>query len=200
MKFREIMHKAKYYFGTYEWDELMSLSTPEVCERIANRTEKIVSFWKNAGGWAPAEPAELLRKSMLDWQLSLSQCLAKWIDANSDGELILAYANLGSLVEGTMKLFLSVYLNDYNREPVKVGKVFQGPDELMLERLRQFFDQKIWNDVGINWSPWIQHIQQRRNCIHAYKKRSLGTFDEWQEDVRTYLMFLIDMDGSLPYP
>ncbi|WP_272480015.1 hypothetical protein [Aquibacillus koreensis] len=43
--------------------------------------------------------------------------MKKWNECTcskaEDGDLILAWANLGTLVEGTIKLFLSVYLNDY---------------------------------------------------------------------------------------
>ena len=49
--------------------------------------------------------------------VSLSASLRLWIrdpaDALTPAELILAWANLGSLVEGTIKTFLSVWYETY---------------------------------------------------------------------------------------
>lgn len=71
-------------------------------------------FWKNAHGWAPTNAATLLDKSRLDWLPSLASVLRHWAKDGelSAGELILGWANLGSLLEGSLKLFLAVYLTD----------------------------------------------------------------------------------------
>jgi len=50
------------------------------------------------------------------------------------------------------------------------------------------------------WDQWVLHIQQRRNAIHAYKDREIGTFDEFWEDLRQYLEFLNELEGRVPYP
>lgn len=75
-------------------------------------------FWKDAEGWAPSNVAALLDKSRLDWLPSLATALNHWSKDGdlSPGELILAWANLGSLLEGTLKLFLAVYLVDYEND------------------------------------------------------------------------------------
>ena len=46
----------------------------------------------------------------------------------TDGELILAWANLGALLEGTLKLFFSIYYSDFQTdiEALKRG----GPIDL----------------------------------------------------------------------
>ena len=75
----------------------------------------------------------------------------------------------------------------------------QTPDMLMLEPLRQFFAKRIWTK-GKDWSAWIQHIQQKRNAIHGFRHRDIGTFELWREDLRNYLAFLRDMNSRLPYP
>ena len=81
---------------------------------------KLARFWKAAHGWAPIEAAGLLSKARLDWQVSLSSSLRNWLRdppaALSDGDLILAWTNLGALIEGTLKLFLSVYYNDFQAD------------------------------------------------------------------------------------
>jgi len=55
---------------------------------------------------------------MLDWMSQLTQCLSIWIDKGldmTDGELILARTNLGSIVECWLKFFYYVYYDDYQK-------------------------------------------------------------------------------------
>ena len=161
-----------------------------------------MDFWKSAHGWAPIEAAGLLNKSMLEWQASLSSSLRIWLCSSSDGDLILAWANIGALVEGQLKLFLSVWYNDYSADSDAIkdqrGRL-QDPDGYALEPLRQFFVKRIWT-VGSDWNPYVQLIQQRRNAIHAFKARDIGSFDEWKEELRRHLSFVRDINGGLPYP
>lgn len=175
----------------------------EVVQRIVTLNDGLRKFWSKAEDWAPIEAAELLSKSRLDWQVSLSACLNIWIaepqGKDNSGRLILAWTNLGSLVEGTMKLFLSVWYEAYKKdvEAIRRRGKLQDPDILQLEAIRQFFRKRIWGD---SWDKWVQHIQQRRNAIHAYKDRDIGTHMELIADIRTYLEFLRYTNGRLPYP
>ena len=163
-------------------------------------------FWTDAKGWAPNETAEMLNKSRLDWQVSLSKCLKIWIvephDDNESGKLILAWVNLGSLVEGTMKLFLSVWNHDYKRdvEAIKVKGDLVEPDSLQLDQMRKFFKKSVWLKDEEVWDSWILKIQQRRNAVHAYKNRDIGTFEEFYDDVRKYREFLLFINDRLIYP
>src|SRR3990170_3554478 len=115
-----------------------------VIDRIVNINEGIGKFWSEAEGWAPIEAAKLLSKSRLDWQISLSKSLKIWVaDSNlhpdeKDGRLILAWANLGCLVEGTLKLFLSIYYKHYvdDIHGIKDRKgQLRDPDILRLEEM-----------------------------------------------------------------
>jgi len=63
--------------------------------------------------------------------------------------------------------------------------------------MRQFFKKKIWDE---DWDKWVEHIQQRRNAIHAYKHRDIGSHDEFLSDIRIYLRFLRYINYRLPYP
>ncbi len=88
---------------------LKSSSTIDI---IIDINEGLREFWSSAKGWAPIETSELLTKSRLDWQVDLSYCLRMWLSEDNrttEGHLILAWANLGSLIEGTLKLFISVW-------------------------------------------------------------------------------------------
>jgi hypothetical protein len=80
----------------------------EIVQRITKLNSGIQKFWSKSHGWAPVEAAGLLAKSRLDWQVSLSKTLTLWLQKKplTPGELILAWSNLGSLVEGTLKTFL----------------------------------------------------------------------------------------------
>jgi len=191
-------------FGTSFLAATEHMPVEEVMARIETLSDGLRNFWSNAKGWAPIEAAHLLSKSRLDWQVSLTACLRKWIEKPSEkeasGSLILAWANLGSLVEGTLKLFLSVYYKDYKNDidAIKKKGELQDPDVLQVEPLRQFFKKKIWDKD--QWDNWIQKIQQRRNAIHAYKDRDIGTHDEFINDVRNYLNFLRYINSRLSYP
>ena len=183
--------------------ELKEMSIVEVMDRIVTLNDDLRQFWTKADGWAPIEAAELLSKSRLDWQVSLSICLKIWasepLPDDENGRLILAWANLGSLVEGSMKLLLSVFYKNYKDdvEAIKNNGKLRDPDGLRLELMRHFFRKRIWGD---EWDVWIQHIQLRRNAIHAYENRDIGTFTEFFDDVRRYLEFIRYINSRLPYP
>src|ERR1700678_2981907 len=93
---------------------IRSFTNEEVCSAIERETREIMEFWQhNSLGWAPADVSEIFANSVLERQSALAGTLSIWLKGNSEGELILAWVNLGALVEGLMKLFLCVYLHDY---------------------------------------------------------------------------------------
>jgi len=173
----------------------------KIVKRIILGNQQLASFWSESHGWAPHEAAELMSKSRLDWQVELSEALVLWSsDEINDGQLILAWANLGALIEGTLKLFLAIYYMDYKGDAEsfkKKGKVIE-PDSFGLEKLKQFFKKKsLLNDEQI---AHIELVQQRRNAIHAFKDRPIGTKNEYHECVSKYLELMIDINNSIPYP
>ena len=176
-----------------------------ICE-IIRINKRVYEFWSNAHGWAPRDAADLLAKSRLDRQVYLSHCLRLWLDTPNDndqeGRLILAWVNLGSLVESTMKFFLSVYESDYLQAPVTRGRDQKHCDieALTFEELKQFFMQNILTHSVDKWDAWLTKVQQRRNAIHAYKDRDIATFDDFFEDLGRYLDFLQEVEGRVPYP
>jgi len=179
-------------------------SLEAVVQRIEILICDMMDFWKNAHGWASIEAAALLNKSMLGWQSSLAKCLQMWKRPSlTDGELILAWSNIGSLVEGQLKLFLSVYYQDYiaDIDAIKKNKSLSiiDPDALMPEDLRVFFNKKIW-EPSEPWGKWIFLIQQRRNAIHAYKFKEIGTTEELHSNIRCLLEFVHMIKDRLPYP
>ncbi|MEJ6120408.1 hypothetical protein MT390_00710 [Vibrio sp. 2-Bac 85] len=171
-------------------------------ESIISGNKQLADFWSNSHGWAPESAADLISKSRLDRQLSLSKTLLKWdfYSGCSDGDLILAWTNLGALIEGTLKLFLSVYYEDYSDDINKIirnGKQVD-PDSLALENLKQFIRKKDLFDK--KWYTYIELVQQRRNAIHSYKDRSIGDKEEFNDSVEKYLLFMRCVNSYLPYP
>jgi hypothetical protein len=139
--------------------------------------------------------------------VSLSHSLRLWINEPDSDEWaafqILAYSNLGALVENTLRVFLSVHYTTYRNDAAVIVRkgLIQDPDEATFDRLRDFFKKRIWrDDTTDDWDSWICRIQYRRNAIHAFKDRDIGTHGELIEDVREYLRFLRRVDGQLPYP
>lgn len=187
--------------------KIRKLNYIETVEKIIELNKHACDFWSNAIGWAPVEAANLLSKSRLDWQVSLSHSMKKWdippLQGAEDGDLILAWANLGTLVEGTLKLFLSVYFKDYfeDSESIKNKNGLVEPDSINFDRLRNFFKKRIWtSSQTAEFDDWVLKIQQRRNAIHAYKDRDIDTFIEFYSDTKRYLAFLLYHLERLPYP
>jgi hypothetical protein len=151
----------------------------------------------------------MLSKSRLDRQVSLSMALRHWSNKPklTDGELILAWANLGALMEGTLKLLLSAYLEDYKADTNALKKanafdhkklIAKSPDGLVLENLRQFVKHRgLLSNSG---DELVDLVQQRRNAIHAFKDRPLGDTMEFRSAVRGYLAVLRSVNQRLPYP
>lgn len=200
--------------------DISRYSTEEVVQRIIKLTESLTDFWKSAEGWAPLEAAQLLTKSRLDWQASLARQLKLFLlpeEKKESGALILAWTTLGSLTEGLLKLFLSIYYKDYQGEQVKTDiKTIKDrndsliePDVLVLEKLKVFFAKRIFTPelvaIGlsrgeVDWIQWITKIQHRRNAIHAFQDKDIGTFDEFHGDLKNYLMLMRKINGMVPYP
>jgi len=182
----------------------MPKNLAQIVDAIIETNQDISTSWSKAHGWAPFDAAELMSKSRLDWQVELSRTLHVWIQSPesdvANAHLILGWANLGSLVEGTMKWFLSIYYNDYCADVDalrrKSGDVV-SPDGQSLEPLRQFFRKRIWKNSE-PWNDWVLMIQQRRNAIHAYKDRHLGTVGEYALAVSEYLDFLSELNSRVP--
>ncbi|EEM05545.1 hypothetical protein bmyco0003_19660 [Bacillus pseudomycoides] len=183
------------------------LSYSETVDKIIELNEHLKKFWSTAQGWAPIEAANLLSKSRLDWLASLSYSLHKWDqnpEPNSEhGDLILAWANLGALVEGSLKFFLSVYYETYKTDINAMSRRGNqiDPDGAMFNGLKNFFNDSVWSDSERkDKTDWLTLVQERRNAIHAYKDKDINDFDFFRKHVKNYLQFLMDLIDRLPYP
>lgn len=165
----------------------------------------LAKFWAYSHGWAPKDAADLMSKSRLDHQVALSQTLKLWMtpcpDEELNGRLILAWANLGALIEGTLKLYLCAYYEDYRKDlnayKDKKNRL-NGPDSLALEKIRVFYNKvDLWSS---EWDNFVLNVQHKRNAIHAFEDKDIGTFDEFGQCVCRYLKLINDFNLSLPYP
>ena len=179
----------------------IATSLSDSIENIVALNTELADFWIRANGWAPPNAAALMSKSRLDWQIELSTTLSLWISPNiTDGKLILGWTNLGALIEGTLKLYLCIYYNDYINDKDKItsrGKTVD-PDALTLESLKQFCSKKkLLNSDHIELVSFVQH---KRNAIHAFKNRSIGTAAELHYCILRYAKLLSDSIDCFPYP
>ncbi|GHH99695.1 hypothetical protein [Neobacillus kokaensis] len=55
-------------------------------------------------------------------------------------------------------------------------------------------------DKGSEWDEWVEMVQQRRNAIHAFNDRNIGTPVELIESIEKYNTFIDVIDTRLPYP
>lgn len=183
----------------------------DVVSRIAKLNDCLKEFWSNASGWAPHDAAELMSKSRLDRQASLSRSLRHWIVEPpadlEDGDLILGWTNVGSLIEGTIKLFLAVYYQDYKKDIEtlkqtnawhKTKEKLLDPDGLMLDVLIDYCEKA--NLLDQEERTLVRLVQARRNAIHAFKDRPIGTGIELHSAIKEYLTMLRRIANALPYP
>lgn len=172
-------------------------------------SKEVLRFWKNdSRGWAPANTSNKLEEARIDWLIDLTGCLSIWSEkwyenayTLNDGQLILAYANLGALVEGWLKLFYCVYYNDYLANPrtdSRTGAVLE-PNDLKFESLKIFSRDKLWSQ-GTKWDLWIEKIQRRRNAIHSFNDREIGNADEYMDDLTKFADFTEQINNRFPYP
>ena len=176
-------------------------------DQIIDLNERIRLFWqKRAGGWAPRKAATMLVNSRLDRLVSLSHNLRLWTqrcsDAEDEGRLILAWANLGILVEGTMTWFLCVWEDAYARNPMQSRKGYDlDANRLSFEEMARFYRRHIWVDGQRDeWNDWLTMVREHRNAVHAFNHRELGTWDDFWQAVIRYHEFIGELDSRVPYP
>lgn len=188
-------------------DDSESLDIELAISQIIALNERIQRFWtEEASGWAPKESSDLLENSRMDRLVSLSHSLRLWIEPCAEeeweGRLILAWANVGILVEGTMTWFLCVFEGDYSKQPMKtkIGLDLR-PNRLRFEEMCRFFSEHVWTDSQrAIWDDWLATIRNFRNAIHAFNHREIGDWIDWQNAVVRYHEFIGELDGRVPYP
>lgn len=168
-------------------------------------TKDTLEEWEEPYGWAPESAAEKIADAMKPWMIELTACLSIWEEKGegmSDGELILACANMGSLIECWLKFFYCIYFEDYKQAP-RERKNKDGslemiePEEMSIENLKVFSRGILW-EGGDERDKWVEKMQRHRNAIHAFNVREIGSTVEYIEDLERYLRFLKRVIRQLP--
>lgn len=179
---------------------------------IKEVTNSVLVIWAaEAVRKAPAEVQSILGQAKLDWLISLTEELNEIYNQSkretmSEGKLIIANTVLGSLVEGWLRFFYSVYLQDYEEQDTKINKQYNlkekkvnliAPNELSYERLKQFTLQ-IWQDETIN--NFIENAQHKRNIIHSFNepKHELGNQKDFEKNMITFSRLIKSIENSMP--
>jgi hypothetical protein len=165
-------------------------------------TNNAALIWKEARGIAPGSVADKLDKAILEWQSELTKTLKIWIDIGlmmTTGELILARANLGAVVESWLIFFCCVFYEDYCNSPIttKKGKMIE-PEKALFEDLKEFSNGKLWDDANSPDYAWVDSVQYKRNSIHSFSYRNIGTPQDFLDDVIHLYDFVDTVFSHLP--
>lgn len=171
-------------------------------EKLLIQTHNTSLIWKNVHGIAPDNAASKLDIAMLDWQSELTKALNIWIEKGlqmTDGELILARANLGAVVESWLRFFYCVYYDDYSKNPLtKRGKILEPEKDMRFEDLKNFSTGILWNDTKSKDYIRIDDIQHKRNAIHSFTYKDIGTPLDFLLDVGFLCEFVDKLLNHLP--
>ena len=160
-------------------------------------------FWSRSHGWAPDAAAGLLAEARLDRQLSFTHTLRDYLTpfpANSaEARQILGYTTLRSLCEGALKLFFSVWFDDYCKDQAASydrKQVLISPEDIKFDRLITLYTKR----GDARFEPLLRRVQLLGNAIHHFSDRDIGTQAELIADIVEFKEFLVAVDGQLPYP
>ena len=118
-----------------------------IYQKIVKKTSEIVSKWKD---FIKQEEFQKSYKIILNWQVELTNSLQHWVSLGngiSIGDLILARINIGMLIETWLKIFFTIYSEDYRNDNSRV--IINNKNEkieinkLNLDKLIDFFVTKV---------------------------------------------------------
>jgi len=169
---------------------------------LKTKTNNATLIWKDVHGIAPDAAAIKLDAAMLNWQSELTQPLEIWISKGlsmTEGELILARANLGAVVESWLKFFYCVYYDDYCKDPITNSKrKMVEPEKASFDNLKDFSTGKLWDDVTSDDYVWVDSVQHKRNAIHSFRYINIGTPQVFSEDWRIIIRKIgVNLFGNL---
>ncbi len=73
------------------------------------------------------------------------------------------------------------------------------PNRLTFGEMTRFYCQHIWVEDE-EWDDGVTLVRERRNAVHAFNHRELGTWDEFWQAVARYRESVDDLDSRVPYP
>lgn len=165
-------------------------------------TNNVALIWRDVYGIAPTEAAIKLDHAMLNWMSELTNTLGIWIDKGltmTEGELILARANLGAVVESWLKFFYCVHYDAYSKEPIKdKNNIIIEPEDAYFDKLKKYSTGKLWDDEESEDFKWVSSVQKKRNAIHSFEYRDIGTAWDFLSDIDSLYDFVENILSHLP--
>jgi hypothetical protein len=190
----------------FHFDKSAPPTMDEHLDTIVAISTRAASFWTAAHGWASKPAADLLAAARLDWLASFSRTLRVRVEEvtaapNEPAAIIVGWAHIRTLVEGHLKLYLTVFLTTYLADAhafksQKTGKILE-PGDLSFESMRQFLVKR---GLLTAHHGFVATVQSRGNAIHAFENKNIGTAAEFLEHIPLYREFLMDLESSLPNP
>lgn len=173
-------------------------------EQIRSKTKAAIQSWSETCGLAPEGVTDKFDAAMLNWMNDLTDSLDIWIAKSldmTDGELILAWTNLGALVECWLRFFYCAYYEDYMKSPKlgKKGKPLEPDDKAMtFDYLIQYSKGILWDSLQDPLYLWVHQIQHYRNAIHAFSYREIGHPNDFILNIGQYSLFVDEVIDRLP--
>lgn len=166
------------------------------------KTSNTMLLWKDVYGIAPNASAKKLSEAMLEWQTELTNTLEIWINKGlkmTVGELILARANLGAVVESWLKLFYCIHYDDYCKKPIKTRKnKMVEPEKARFEDLNIFSTGILWESFASDEFFWVEAVRYKRNALHSFEYKNIGTPQNFLDDIDCLYEFVDNILVHLP--
>lgn len=172
-------------------------------EQIQLKTKTTIRSWSETCGIAPTTATNKLDAAMFDWMNDLTDSLDIWITKGlnmTDGELILAWTNLGALVECWLRFFYCVHYRDYMNSPKMKGGQPIEPDgrAMTFDILKQYSQGILWGNRQDPLYLWVDTVQHYRNAIHAFSYRKIGHPSDFLLSIKQYALFIDGIIVRLP--
>lgn len=174
----------------------------DTLDYIIQITNNTTLLWKEAAHQSipPQLAAKKIDDAMLDWMRELTKTLRLWTDKGglmTSGELILARANLGAIVESWHKFFYCVYVDDYQKNPIPGSKGAIAPNDLSFEDLKRY-SRGILYTPNDDFDNWVSRVQSKRNAIHSFNYREIGSADDFYDDIEKLYDFIELITDRVP--
>jgi ATP-dependent exoDNAse (exonuclease V) beta subunit len=72
------------------------------------------------------------------------------------------------------------------------------PEKTSFEQLKVFSSGKLWKDNKSPEHMWVDTVQYKRNAIHAFRYRNIGTAHDFLEDIDHLYNFVDNVLSHLP--
>ena len=72
------------------------------------------------------------------------------------------------------------------------------PENAKFEDLNDFSTGILWSDTNLDEFRWVDSVRYKRNAIHAFKYRDIGTPQDFLDDLEHLYEFVDNIITHLP--